>query len=134
MANDQLALVLLAAFWAGTSAVMSGIKLMNDTRDRIFIGLIDGKELSLEHRYRLLNSDWVPMRLALGSVSLVLAFIIVMLPRLANAETMKPSLPMVCYVAAFVPFAGFLYFILMGIMEYRLIRRTLRESEAQQQA
>jgi hypothetical protein len=28
MASDQLALVLLAAFWAGTSAVISGMKIM----------------------------------------------------------------------------------------------------------
>jgi|GEM_PF-2753300 hypothetical protein len=53
MASDQLTLVLLAAFWADTSAVLSGIKILNKTRDRIVLGTMD----CLLSRRWLLNHD-----------------------------------------------------------------------------
>jgi len=72
----------------------------------------------------------VPLRLALAAVSLVLAIIIVSIPRLANQEIMKPNFPFVCYVAALVPFCGFLNFFILGIAEWRFMRREVLKTAA----
>jgi len=130
MASDQLTLVLLAAFRAGTSAIISGIKILNETRDRIIVGIMDGKVMSIEHRRQLLNHDWIPLRLGLASVSLVLAIIIISLPYLANREIMKPGFSTVCYITALVPFCGFLNFLVFGISEWRFMKRELLRTAA----
>ncbi|MFL6284982.1 MAG: hypothetical protein ACJ74Q_17715, partial [Pyrinomonadaceae bacterium] len=84
----------------------------------------------IEHRRWLLNHDWIPLRLGLASVSLVLSIIIVSLPRLANQEIMKPNFPLVCYITALVPFCGFLNFFILGVMEWRFMRRELLKTAA----
>lgn len=125
MTSAQLALLLLAAFWAGTSALIAGIKQLSDTRDKVVVGVTDGVKMSVEHRRRLLYYDWVPLRLALAAISLILALIIGSLPQLAGEDSIKPGLPLVCYITALVPFGGFLNFIVFGIAEWLFMKREL---------
>ncbi len=53
--STNLALVLLAAFWSGTSAVFAGIQETNDVRDRVILGKVDDNELSIDDRW---HSFW----------------------------------------------------------------------------
>jgi hypothetical protein len=86
---------------------------------------MEATRLSMEHRRQLLYYDWLPMRIGLAAVSLILALIIVMLPRLADPQTMKPSFPIVCWITALVPLGAFINFLVLGVCEYRLIHRSL---------
>lgn len=127
MPGDQLTLILLGAFWAGTSAVLAGIKNTNDVRDRIIIGKFDKEPLLDPHLRRLLFLDWLPMKLALAAVSLVLGVIILLLPRLANETAVEAGFPIVCYVASAVPFAGFVTFLVSGWIEFDYMREVIRK-------
>ena len=87
-AMDQTALIigggLLAAWWAGTSAVFEGVKQANEVRDRIVIGNAGGDPLPAEYAWLLVWCDWLPMKLALAAISLMLGVLIVLLPGLAG--------------------------------------------------
>jgi len=126
MTGDQLTLTLLAAFWAGTSALFSGIKNTNEVRDKIILGKIDREEVSRDHRWRLLFFDWLPMKASHVAVSLVLAFIMVMLPQLARQEASHQGFSTICYVTAIVPFTGALIFCITGILEFSFLRAAIR--------
>jgi hypothetical protein len=77
-----LALVLLAAFWSGTSAVFGGIKETNDIRERILTGKSNDHTLTKADRWHALWWDWAPMKLSLAAISAVLCVVILALPSL----------------------------------------------------
>jgi hypothetical protein len=76
----SLALVLLGAFWSGTSSVYLGIKNTNEIRDQILKGKIRDDAISSEQRRRLFWWDWMPLKLSLALVSAVLYAVILALP------------------------------------------------------
>jgi hypothetical protein len=127
---DQAALIigggLLAAFWTGTNAVFTGSKQTNEVRDRVALGKIGGDSLPNDYRWLLLWVDWLPMKLALAAVSLMLGVIIVMLPGLAGAVSVARGFSVICNVASIVPFGGALTFLVSGLVELRFLWRTIQ--------
>ena len=127
MDSIQLSLVLLAAFWAGTSAVWSGIGIMISARDKIMMGYIADHKLTVDQRRKLLIMDWLPVRMSLGAVSIFLAFLILYLPELSGSQQLDPEFSTVTYGAAIVPFCGAVYFAIGGVLEYRYLVRSLNK-------
>ena len=120
-----LVFALLTAFWAGTNAVFSGMKLLLERRDAVVTGKLGSTQIDRAARFRILRSEWLPIRLALGLVSAMLGIIIAALPRLASPSS--DTFQLICWLAAIVPFAGAGYFVLFGAMEYAYLRRLLDE-------
>jgi hypothetical protein len=106
----SLALVLLAAFWSGTSAVFDGIKETNALRDRVLFGKADTLVLSIADRWHVFWWDWAPMKLSIAAISAVLCVVILALPRLRGASGDKEKrFAQVCYIAALMPAIGAIY-------------------------
>jgi len=122
---------LLTAFWAGTSAVLTGMKLLAERRDAVVTGKLGSADINVQVRRRILRSDWVPLRLALGLVSAMLAVIIAALPQFVSPPV--AILQFICWVAAVVPLSGAAYFILYGASEYLYLERLLNEMSPQYQ-
>jgi hypothetical protein len=129
MSSEQLALVLLGAFWAGTSVIFSGMKSASEVRDKILLGKNNNDSIDIAHLRRLLLFDWFPLKFALAAISLVLGIIIVMLPGLANSGIPDQQFTLVCYVTASVPFLGALFFCVSTIVELRVLRQSIRLRE-----
>ena len=121
----SLVLALLAAFWAGTSAVFTGMKMLMDRSDAIVAGRAGDRPLDVTHRRRILQYEWVPLRAALGLISLMLGIVMLSLPALAHNS--PKAFGRICLVAAIVPFLGAAYFLLGGVVEYIELRRRLTE-------
>lgn len=47
--TDLVALLPIAAFWAGANTVLSAAKMINQMRDTVVLGKVNGLELSDEH-------------------------------------------------------------------------------------
>lgn len=130
MNESQLALVLLAAFWAGTSAVFTGIKNTNEVRDEIVVGKIGNDRLSTGYLWRLLLVDWLPLKLSLALVSLVLAVIILMLPEIGDSSV---SFAKICQVAAVLPILGFGFQILSCGFELHFLKQQVQRHKVEGQ-
>jgi hypothetical protein len=130
MPNTPATLIfaLLTAFWAGTNAVFSGMKLLAERRDAIVIAKLGSSDIDRAARRHILRFEWVPIRVALGLVSAMLGIIIAALPSLAT----PPSGPLrlICWLAALVPFSGAAFFLGYGAFEYAYLRRLLDEQPA----
>src|SRR5262245_11966279 len=123
MSGDQLTIVLLGAFWAGTSAVYTAIKNTNEVRDKIVAKKISDRELYTVDLWHLLIWDWLPLKMSIAAISFVLGVLILKLPSLADQQAVVQGFRSVCYVASSVPFAGFSAAIITGIADYRMMRR-----------
>src|SRR5262249_46370451 len=126
MADDQLALVLLGAFWAGTSSVYTGIKNTNEVRDKIVIGKAGDDPLPIPYLWRLLLLDWLPLKLSLALVSLTLGIIIILLPNLRSPSSVGEGFAAVCYVASAMPFIGFLFQSASCVTEGLFLHETVK--------
>jgi hypothetical protein len=79
----DVALPLIAALWASATAFLTFTKELNGKRDKILLGEMDGKQLSLEYRQLLLRSDWFPLWIVLifltaafATASLMLSYLL----------------------------------------------------------
>ena len=125
----SLVLALLAAFWAGTSAVFTGMKMLMERADVITVGKAGDVSLDATYRRRILLYEWIPLRAALGLMSLMLGVVMLSLPALA--EPPQEAFRRVCLVTAVVPFLGAVYFLLGGVLEYLELRRRLDKPRPQ---
>jgi hypothetical protein len=116
---------LLAAWWAGTSAVFEGVKQANAVRDRVVTGKAGGEPLPDDYVRLLLWWEWLPMKLALAAISLMLGVLIV-LPGLAGPTAAAWRLGTVCAITSGVPFCGALTFGVSAVVELRFMRRAMR--------
>jgi|SRR5579872_1306857 len=105
----DLTLVLLAAFWAGTSAVFGGIKDTNQIRDRIVSGVAEQQRIPLEERRRMFIWDWMPQKLSLAFISGVLCAVILLLPSIRGGQSGNDEFQTVCRIAAVTPALGTFY-------------------------
>ena len=165
--NDiQLTLVLLGAFWAGTSTVFTGMRHASEVRDRIMLRSTGEDRLSADFLRHLLVMDWFPLKASLAAISLVLALIILFLPTLravtaegnsaAGAESSASSTPgldtraqgatatsfkippltgdafsTVCWIAFFIPCAGFLFHSISCLTEGRRLKEIVSSCETE---
>ena len=127
MPNTPATLIfaLLTAFWAGTNAVFTGMKLLAERRDAIVIAKLGSSDIDRAARRHILRFEWVPIRLALGLVSAMLGTIIAALPALATPPS--DTLRLICWLAALVPFSGAGFFLGHGASEYTYLRGLLDE-------
>jgi len=108
------------------NTLIAGYSAVNGTRDRILTGRTDeGIPLSLAHRWAMYRNDWIPLKLALATVSLAFAAFLVFLPTLSEDSF---RLRAVCYLAAVLPLGGFLGFFGLGLADRRLILAELRNA------
>ncbi len=123
MTDLQIMLVLVASIWAAVNTVIAGYNAVNGTRDRILTGHTDeGIPMTLEHRELSLRNDWLPMKLGIALISLMFALFLVFLPRMAERVS---ELQLICWIAAVVPFFSFTTFFVLGIGDYRTMRKVL---------
>jgi len=120
----NLALVLLGAFWSGTSSVYLGIKNASEIRDRVLKGKIGDDAISSEQRRRLFWWDWMPLKLSLALVSAVLCTVILALPGFKGGY--ESSFARVCYAAAAVPFLGAVFQLVACIADGRYMLRAMK--------
>lgn len=125
MGLDQLALVMVAGIWAALNTLVSVYKVVNDKRDVIVTGKYESQELTLEHRRLMFVNDWIPLKFGVGLASLIFAFALFAIPYLA--EIPNPWLVSVSYFAALGPFLSFVTFSILGMRDYRFIKRRLKE-------
>lgn len=118
-------LVVLGVYWAGTNAILSATKLLNEARDRILMGSTQGRCVSVEERRHVLATDWLPLLMMILAVSIVICVALVMLPGLLPRDKASSTFRNICYVAAAVPFCGILTFGWRGWCERALLKRTL---------
>jgi hypothetical protein len=124
----QLSLVLVASVWAGMNTLIAGYNAVNHTRDRILTGCTDeGISLTLEHRRLMYRNDWLPLKLGLAVVFLGFGCFLVFLPELAEQNNV---LRLVCYIAALLPFGGFLAFFVLGLRDRAHIVEVLATADA----
>jgi hypothetical protein len=130
MTDINLALILLGAFWAGTSSVFAGIKLESEIRNQIIVGTLDDHAIPRRYLWRLLVFHWLPLKLALGIISLVLGAIIIALPDLRGTVPTVDRFPYVCYWAAVMPFLGSLYQFAGAVTDGLFLRDAVRKTKA----
>jgi hypothetical protein len=121
----DLALVLLAAFWAGTSAVFGGLKDTNQIRDRIILGVAEQQSIPLEERRRMFIWDWMPLKLSLAFISGVLCAVILLLPSLRSGQSGNDEFQTVCRIAAVMPALGAFYQLISFVADALHLRSML---------
>jgi len=124
--STSLALVLLAAFWSGTSAVFTGIKETNALRDQILSGKIGDRDMTTEDRWHSFWWDWAPMKLSLSAVSAVLCAVILLLPELQGGYT--NPFGTVCVIAALMPALGSVFQFVSFVVAAMFLKKRLSAS------
>jgi len=127
METPQLALVMVAAIWAALNTLVSAYKAVNDKRDVSITGKYEGQVISLQHRRLMLVNDWIPLKLGVAVTSLIFAFALVAIPFLSASPS--PWLVALSIAAALAPFASFLAFLILGLRDYRYLRKTLSDAD-----
>jgi len=133
--STNLALILLAAFWSGTSTVFTGIKETNAIRDRIVTGKIGDGKLTAKDRWHTFWWDWAPLKLSLACISVVLCVVILVLPKLRGGYSKDESFATVCIIASAMPAIGAPYQLLSFGVDAVYLRRIIHDaSKAQETA
>jgi hypothetical protein len=132
MKPGDLPLVIIAAFWAGFSAVITAYKTINDKRDQILHGHHEGNNLSMEHRRLAFFNDWIPMKFGIGLSSLVFGIAIVYIPNLMEKPEYKEQAIPICWVVALIPFLSCLGFCGLGISDLIFVKQTLDREKAKE--
>ena len=128
----QTALLPLGAFWATFSSLQSAAAFTNELRETIVTGHKAGKALTAAHR-RTIFLDWslsmvaaIGAAFTFGGIILWISFHIRPDPALARAA------PILMTISLFPLLAG-AFLIVCGISDFRLIRRTLRQAEEEEE-
>jgi hypothetical protein len=132
--STNLALILLAAFWSGTSTVFTGIKETNAIRDRILIGKIGEENLTTKDRLHTFLWDWAPLKLSLACISLVLCIVILVLPKLRGGYGKDESFTTVCVIASFMPAIGTLYQLISFTVDALYLKRIVAVAQEREEA
>jgi hypothetical protein len=127
MASEQLALVMIAGIWAALNTLISAMRVVNEKRDVIVTCVFNKARLSLEHRRIMFQNDWIPLKFGVALTSLLFAFVLYMVPTLA--EDPNSLIVQVAYVAALSPLGSFVLFAGLGWRDFHFFQRTLKEAE-----
>ncbi|NNE20395.1 MAG: hypothetical protein HKN10_18165 [Myxococcales bacterium] len=100
-------------------------KISNVYRDGIIIGAFDGVPISLEHRYHILWSDWLPLKSSLGMLSGFLALGYVRIADFATDDRVR----LLAYLGAVLYGLGFVFYLFLGGSDLFFCLRTLRKSK-----
>ena len=83
---EIISLILIAATWAGTHAIMLGYTGLNSKRDAIVTGMLNGVPIDAAYRKHLFTNDWLPLKFGLGLVALIFVVVIASIPLLVSEE------------------------------------------------
>lgn len=125
MDSVQLTIALIAAYWAGTNVVFSGAKTANEARDKILQGNIGNHQLKKQELKHILWFDWMPLVCGLSAISLVLGIVLLKLPDFSRDTENLVVFRNVCRIAAVVPWAGFCWFFIRGLAEFRMLKKCI---------
>ena len=100
-------------------------KISNVYRDGIIVGAFDGVPISLEHRYHILWSDWLPLKSSLGIFSAFLALAYLRIADLAADERVR----WLAYLGAVLCGLGFVFYLFLGGSDLFFCLRTLKKSK-----
>lgn len=121
----QALLVFVFAAWSAASGTIRFAESANRVRNTILSGQDSDGTYSLGHRRLMLRNDWLPTKASGGALCLFYAAALLAAP---NFVAMSPELDWAVSIAAAVPAAGSLLFLL-GISDYRYMRRVLDAEE-----
>ena len=109
------------------TAVFTGIKNAGDLRDTIVLGKIATDVLPVPYLKRLLWVEWLPLKLSLALISLVLAIIILLLPTIVgpSKDSNIAAFRTICWVAAAMPLVGCMYQLVACVIEWRFLLKTV---------
>jgi hypothetical protein len=125
--RNEALIAIIGTLWVATSTVISTSQVINERRDVVLSGQLDGRPIAVYHRELILHHDWLPMAIASGLACLVFAVFLCLVPRIFKLEG---PLRIFCFAAAIVPAVGGLSWLLGGVAEFQLMDETLRAASA----
>lgn len=113
---------IIAALWVSGGVAVTSTQAINERRDVIMSGVLDGTPLSLLHRQTILYDDWVPLVIMMGLNNLVLAAFFIIGPL---ALKLNRSFKILCFICATLPVLGLVSWSVGGIVEYNVMQTIL---------
>jgi hypothetical protein len=118
--------------WASVSALLSAAKIINERRDAVLIGKIDKEDLTFEHMWLIVYSDWLSMSGGLVLLKLCTSGAVASLPTLLGVQ--DTNVTCLAYAASFLLLFSTTTTLIGGCFELKALRRALREKEVTEAA
>ena len=118
---DTIAVILIVLL-LGVAVNFWLSKVGNVYRDALLRGVIDNVPLSLEHRWHILWSDWLPLKSSLGIMSAFIGLAYLQIAYLSGEDSVR----LLAYLGAVLFLLGFVFYILLGGSDLFFCVRTLR--------
>ena len=122
-AKETNALIsVVGALWVSAGAGVASTQMINDRRDVIMTGVLDGTRLSMFHRNTILHDDWVPLVITMALSNLVFTAFFLMVP---FALKLNRNYRILCFTCAAIPVLGLVSWVGGGLIEYEMMRSLL---------
>ncbi len=124
-AKETNALIsVLGALWLSAGAGVASTQMINERRDVIMTGVLDGTRLSMFHRNTILHDDWLPMVIGMTLMNLVFTAFFLMVPLVLK---LNRNYKILCFTCATIPVLGLVSWAAGGIVEYDMMRSLLAD-------
>ena len=120
-------LPILGALWLSGGAAIASTQMINERRDVIMQGFLNGRPLSMLHRQTILHDDWLPLVIVMAISSAVLAAFFIIAP---FALKLNRSYRILCFICAASPAIGLVAWIVGGVSEYTMMQSLLANEAA----
>ncbi|MEQ9104978.1 MAG: hypothetical protein RIE53_09780 [Rhodothermales bacterium] len=121
-------LAILSMFWAMMRVLLTAFTTLNERRDTIATGHLDGHPITLEHRKTIFFHDWLPLSGAAIFFMLLVGFMIAKLPSLILSDSesiLNNRLSTLTGLAAIMPFMLAVGYFCMTVVGTIFIGRVL---------
>lgn len=126
---EIISLILIAATWAGTHAIMLGYTGLNSKRDAIVTGILNGVPIDTAYRKHLFTNDWLPLKFGLGLVALIFVGVIASIPLLIPQEERTGLIWVLALGVALFPLYNAYGWLVRGLYDYQFIKDILSKLE-----
>ena len=126
---EIISLILIAAIWAGTHAIMLGYSGLNMKRDAIVTGRLNGAPIDAAYRKHLFTNDWLPLKFGLGLVSMIFVAVIASIPLLVSEEERTGLIWALALGVALFPLYNAYGWLVRGLYDYQFIKDVLKKLE-----
>ncbi len=115
-------LAILSMFWAMMRVMLTAFTTLNERRDVIATGYLNGQAISSEHRKTIFYQDWLPLTGAAIFFMLIVGFIIAKLPSLILSDVesiLTGRLKTLTGLASVMPFmlsAGYFFMTVASVI------------------
>ncbi len=123
MTPTQLLLILIATTWASINSIVAAVKYLNETRDKIIMGVIDGTPIDLEYRKIILKNDWIPLIVSCCSICFIYFMIVLQLLIFIIDDRM--IFFHICIFICILHLLGAIGFGIFGRKDYKFIKKIL---------